>query len=79
MAFCFLLFLFGFWQSVLEGLGGCSPVHVTALMRAPGIVVDHEVIENRLHLFDRLKPRSAPFDPEVLVEQGSVQPLDDTV
>ena len=36
-------------------------------------------VENRLHLLDRLEPGAASFDPEVLVQQGAVQSLDDAV
>ena len=48
-------------------------------MRPPLIVADQVVVENGLHLVDGLEPSAAALDPEVLVEQRAVQPLDDAV
>lgn len=48
-------------------------------MRPALIVADQVVVENGLHLVDGFEPGAATLDPEVLVEQGAVQPLDDAV
>ena len=50
-----------------------------SLVRPPGVVADHVGIEHGLHLLDGLEPGLAAFDPEVLVEKGAVQTLDDAV
>lgn len=45
-------------------------VHAAALMRTALIVTDKEVVENGLHLVDRLEPSAPAFDAKVLVEQA---------
>ena len=66
-------------QAFGEGLGGGAAGHAAALMR-PSVIVAVEVgVENRLHLLDGLEPGAPAFDPEVLVEQGTMQALDDAV
>jgi hypothetical protein len=47
---------------------------------APALIVSFHVgVENRLHLVDGLEPGAPAFDAEVLVEQRSVQPFDNSV
>lgn len=66
-------------QAFGEGLGGGAATHAAALVR-PAMMVAVEIgVENRLHLLDGLEPGAPAFDPEVLVEQGTVQALDDAV
>src|SRR5271165_7093489 len=66
-----LLFAFGFGQSLHECGERRASVHAASLMRTPGIVADEIVVENLLHLLDRLEPGLAAFDAEVLVATGS--------
>lgn len=69
----------GFGQSLDEGLCGCAAVHVAALVRAPRIVADEEVVENGLHLLDSFEPGAASLDAVVLVEHRVVEALYDAV
>ena len=48
-------------------------------MRPALIVTDKEVVENGLHLVDRLEPSAPTFDAEVLVEPGAMEALHDAV
>ena len=48
-------------------------------MRTVLVVSLQVCVERRLHFLDRLEPGAAAFDAEVLVEQGTVQALDDAV
>ena len=48
-------------------------------MRSLGVVDDEVLVEGRLDLFDGLVPGPAAFDAEVLVEEGSVNPFDETI
>lgn len=54
-------------------------MHAAALVRPLGIIGLQVAVERDLHLVDGLEPGAPAFDPEVLVEQGSVQPFDDAV
>ena len=54
----------GFGQSVGEGLCWCAAVHVAALVGPALIVTCEEVIENGLHLLDRLEPCAASLDAD---------------
>ena len=76
-SFAFLLLLLRFWQPLDEGLTWCSAVHAAALMMPALIVTDKEVVENGLHLVDRLEPSAPTFDAEVLVEPGAMEALHD--
>lgn len=60
-------------------LAGVRPFMPQALVRPLGVVTHRVGIEHRLHLLDRLEPGLAAVDPEVLAEQGAVQPLDGAV
>lgn len=75
----FLLLLVRFWQSVDEGDNGCAAVHAAALVRPAMIVAVQIAVENGLHFLDGLEPSAPAFDAEVLVEERTVQLLDDAV
>src|SRR5262249_3630177 len=66
-------------DAIGEGARRRSPVHAAPLGGATLIVAQKMGVENRLHLLDGFEPGAASLDPEVLVEQRAVQPLDDTV
>ena len=66
-------------DACLEDFERPPPVHVAALVRSLGVVERQELIEVDLHLLDRLVEFRATLNPEVLVEQGAVHPLDITV
>ena len=48
-------------------------------MRAFGVVVDEEGVEVLLHGLDGLVPVLSAGDPEVFIQQGAVQALDEAV
>lgn len=48
-------------------------------MRTFGVVGEKERVEVLLHLFDRFIEGLATLDPEVLIEQHAMQPLDRAV
>lgn len=72
-----LLWNCGFGQAPDEDVGRRSSFHATALVGPLGIVVDKEGVEVLLHGFDVLVELPPSHDPEVLVEQGPVQALDE--
>ncbi len=74
-----LLLVRVFGQAFGEGFCGRAAFHVAALVGPSLIVSDEEVVENGLHLVDRLEPCAPSLDAEVLVEQGAVEALDDAV
>jgi hypothetical protein len=69
----------GAGQAFGEGLGEGGAAHAAALVRPAMIVAVEAEVENRLHLLDGLEPGAPALDPEVLVEQGAMQALDDAV
>jgi hypothetical protein len=75
---CHLL-LAGVWQSFDEGLSWRSAVHAASLMRTAGVADDEVIVQHALHFLNGLEPGSAALHPEVLVEQGAVEALDDAV
>ena len=66
-------------ESFFERLQGRHAVHVASLMGALLVVLDQVSIQIFLHLVNGLIPRFSSHDAEVLVEDGSVQPLDEAV
>jgi hypothetical protein len=62
-----------------EGPVRGAAVHATALMGPRGFAGDEVGVERLLHLLDSLEPGAATFDTEVLVEQGAMEALDNTV
>lgn len=69
----------GIWAGSLEGLGP----GVSRSCRGPGASGYHYrryvVVEHALHLVDGFEPGASALGPEVLVDQGTVQPLDDAI
>ena len=77
----FLLWRFRFRQAADEDVCGCPALHAAALVWAWvfGILADEKDVEVGLHSLDAVVELLAPHDTEVLIEQGPVQPLDETV
>lgn len=70
-----VFFRLPFGKAIKEGLIGCPTVHVSALVRPLVVVVVQISVQVRLHFVQGLVPVPAPLNPEMLVEQCSVQPL----
>ena len=67
------------FQTLLEHAVGGLTLHHPALMWPLGVVVFQIAIQVCLHLLHRLIPGCPPFDTEVFIQQGSMQPFDKAV
>jgi hypothetical protein len=54
-------------------------VAATSIIFSHAFLIAEGAVENGLHLVDGFEPGAPSFDPEVLVEERAVQPLDDAI
>ena len=67
------------FQTLLEHAVGRLSFHHPALMWSLVVVVLQIAIQVCLHLLHRLIPGCPPFDTEVFIQQGTMQPFDKAV
>lgn len=66
-------------EALLEGSERGSPVHVSTLMGALGVVGDQILIEVLLHFTEVLIPLLATFDSEVLIKESAVEAFEEAI
>ena len=74
---------YSWFSDIAAGPPGTPAKGCVRSCAAPGAVAsacgEEVLVQRHLHLVDRLEPDAPAFDPEVFIEQGTVEPFHDAV